>query len=354
MPKRELMRVLAGAALSVLVTALVCRTVAAQSGYASWIVASMAASAVLMLTTPSSPFAQPWPVVGGNTLSALVGALCAQAISDSALAGACAVALSMAIMFMLRCLHPPGAAAALLAATTGVHWSFAIFPILCNCIVLVATTTAFNSVTGQRSHSAASIGQARRQTRRAPDTSSEPAARVLPSSDGAALSHEGVTSLALWYPGHIAALRCEDAMQRDPMAVRSGDSLHRSWAVMRTERINALPVLDESQRIIGIVTTADFLRQREIDRDADSAQTLGRLDSPAGLSSRKPSKSIGEIMTHGVRVAHAQSPLVDLVAVFSEGRFRHLPVIDDQRKLVGMISQSDLLTALHQAASQKP
>ena len=83
-------------------------------------VASLGASAVLVFGMPSSPLAQPWPVLGGSTLSALVGAVCSAFIPDPALAGAVAVGLAIALMVPLRCLHPPaGALALLLVLTSG-------------------------------------------------------------------------------------------------------------------------------------------------------------------------------------------------------------------------------------------
>jgi hypothetical protein len=55
---------------------------------AAWLVAPLGASAVLVFAVPSSPLAQPWSVIGGNTLSALVGAACAHFIHDPAWAAA--------------------------------------------------------------------------------------------------------------------------------------------------------------------------------------------------------------------------------------------------------------------------
>jgi CBS-domain-containing membrane protein len=75
---------------------------------AALITASMGASAVLLYAAPHSPLAQPWPLVGGNVISALVGISCAQLISNPLLAAPLGVALAITSMHYLRCLHPPG------------------------------------------------------------------------------------------------------------------------------------------------------------------------------------------------------------------------------------------------------
>ena len=73
---------------------------------------------ILVFGMPSSPLAQPWPVLGGSTLSALVGWLCLVLVPDPVLGGALAVGLSVALMVPLRCLHPPGGSMALRAKCT--------------------------------------------------------------------------------------------------------------------------------------------------------------------------------------------------------------------------------------------
>lgn len=115
-----------------------------------WLVAPMGASAVLVLGVPSSPLAQPWSGVGGNTLSALVGIACARWLGPPELAAAVAVAVGAAIglMLALRCLHPPGGAAALMMVPGGITdpW-FAVFPVLLNAALLAMAGIAYNNAT---------------------------------------------------------------------------------------------------------------------------------------------------------------------------------------------------------------
>src|SRR5688572_23790908 len=99
---RERARMVAGALLGILVTAWLCHLLAVPPRV-TWIVAPMGASAVLLFCLPASPLAQPWSVVGGNTLSALVGIGCASWIAQPDLAAAAAVALAIAAMLALRC-----------------------------------------------------------------------------------------------------------------------------------------------------------------------------------------------------------------------------------------------------------
>ena len=74
---------------------------------------SMAASAVLLYAVPHSPLAQPWNLVGGHLFSAICGWLRMAYISDPLLAAGVAVGAAILLMYVLNCLHPPGAATAL-------------------------------------------------------------------------------------------------------------------------------------------------------------------------------------------------------------------------------------------------
>jgi CBS domain-containing membrane protein len=76
--------------------------------------ASLGASALLVFALPQSPMAQPWAVIAGNTVSPLIGITVIHAINDPLLAMPLAASLSILGMFVLRCLHPPAAAVALI------------------------------------------------------------------------------------------------------------------------------------------------------------------------------------------------------------------------------------------------
>lgn len=124
------------------------------TGAAPLIVAPMGASAVLLFAVPASPLAQPWPVVGGNVVSALVGIAVAHAIGTGPLAAGVAVGLAIGAMSLARCLHPPGGAAALTAviggpAVTSAGWSFAVVPVAANALALLATGWAFHRLSGR-------------------------------------------------------------------------------------------------------------------------------------------------------------------------------------------------------------
>lgn len=120
-------------------------------GYAAiLIMGSIGSSAVLLFAVPHGPLSQPWPLVGGQTLSALVGVTVANTIPDTVLAAGVAVALAIVAMHYARCLHPPGGATAMFAVLGGssVHalgWGFVLAPALLNTLAILLIAIVFNA-----------------------------------------------------------------------------------------------------------------------------------------------------------------------------------------------------------------
>ena len=116
---------------------------------AAMIVSSMGASAVLLFAVPHGPLSQPWPVFGGHIISALIGVSCTQVFSNEIFSASFAVGASIAVMYYLRCIHPPGGATALAAVIGGeavyeLGYLYVITPILMNVIIILMIGVIFN------------------------------------------------------------------------------------------------------------------------------------------------------------------------------------------------------------------
>lgn len=116
-----------------------------------FIIASMGASAVLLFAVPHGALSQPWPLVGGHLVSALIGVLCHQWIDHKLAAAGAAVGLAVAGMYYLRCIHPPGGATALTAVTGGdavyqLGFEFLLVPIFTNVLLILLVALAFNGL----------------------------------------------------------------------------------------------------------------------------------------------------------------------------------------------------------------
>lgn len=124
------------------------------------LVASTGASTVLLFAVPHGPLSQPWPLLGGQTISAVIGVTCAAHLGPTTVAAAAALGLSLCAMHLLRCVHPPGGASALVAVLGGeavraLGYSFVVRPVLLNAGTLLVVALVFNNLFGWRRYPAA-------------------------------------------------------------------------------------------------------------------------------------------------------------------------------------------------------
>lgn len=151
MPWLERLRSVLGAFLGLMLVLTMAKFLGELSGLDEWLMASLGASALLVFALPGSPMAQPWAVVAGNTLSALVGISIIHLVNEPLLAMPLAASLSILGMFMLRCLHPPAAAVSLIVVLGHVmHYRYAFFPVMVDSILLVLAGAIYSNLTGKR------------------------------------------------------------------------------------------------------------------------------------------------------------------------------------------------------------
>lgn len=358
---RERVRICVGAMLGIAISATLTAKWSMAIGSASpWLIAPLGASAVLLFGVPSSPLAQPWSLLGGNMISAVIGVACARWIGESMIAATLAVTLAIAAMLLLRCMHPPSGAVALTAVLGGpavhaVGFNFIWMPVAINSLLLLLVALGYHALTRHRyphlaSHASDNV-----------DTASRPQLGFTAADLNAVLKEQN--ELFDIDPGDLAALlrqaelkayrrrfeeiTCADIMSPDPVTVEFGASLEEAWTQLQRYRIKALPVIDRSRRVIGIITLADFMKHAQLHTHAKLAEKLQRFVARiTTLHADKPDV-VGQIMTTAVCTARADQSIVELVPSFADSGHHHIPIVDHERRLVGILTQSDLMAALY-------
>ncbi len=344
--KREILYSCLGALLGLLFAEWMSRLTLGEVNV--WFVAPMGASAVLLFAVPSSPLAQPWSIIGGNLVAGIIGVACVQWFgADLGVAAAIAVAAAIGMMFVLRCLHPPSGAVAMTAVLGGpaIHalgYGFVIWPVLINSLFLLLLALVFNNVLRHRY-----------PHRVAPPTKTQdplPSERLgFTSADlDRALSSYGElldinkSDLAdLMSQAKINAfqrqygdVRCADIMSKDVIAVPSTMPLTQALTLLREREMQALPVVNEQQRLMGMLSVQDFLVPR-----GTATHIINPLED-------QWAKTVVDIMSHSALTITAAQPIGDLVSYFSDQAQHHVLVVDVDQHIEGIITQSDLVAAL--------
>ncbi|MCW3480883.1 HPP family protein [Neisseriaceae bacterium JH1-16] len=333
-------------------------------GNAPWLAASMGAASVILFVLPASPLAQPWSFVGGHLVSATIGVACAKLIGQPVLASACAVGFSIMAMTFLRCLHPPAGSIALMGVIGGpaikaLGFGFVISPVLFNSMLMLGMALLLNNLWLRHPYPRPLPAANPHEVADAP-----PLARLGVQADDldAALAHygelldvgrddlAGVLALAQRYAATRAhdGIRCADIMSRDLITVAAETGLQEAWRKLRRHRIRALPVVDDEHRVLGMLALVDFLKR--LDGQPEGLRT--RLMKLLGQGGR--AATVASIMTTPVVCVTADQPIVDAVPLLSDRGLHHLPVLDAQGRLVGLVTQSDLIAALYAGGSAVP
>lgn len=341
---RERLVACIGALAGITLTGLICGWAFGDGPQIPLIVAPMGASAVLLFAVPASPLAQPWSIIGGNTISAFMGVLAARYIPDPVAAIGVGVSLAIAAMSLTRSLHPPGGAAALTAliggpAVSSSGFLFPLFPVCVNSVILVALGIVFHKLSRRNyphiaapppanTHGTSDLPAQLRVGFKSEDIDAALAAmnetldidrgdleRLLRQVELKALvhSHRGV--------------RCQDVMSRDVVAIALSGTVEDARRLLLEHNIRTLPVVDAAGRIAG---------------------TVGLRELAA-----KESKAIAGLVS-AAKTASPNDSAVGLVHSLTDGRTHAIIVVGPDRTVLGVITQTDLLAMLAHNAMLNP
>ncbi|MBC3874248.1 HPP family protein [Undibacterium sp. LX15W] len=361
----ERLRASVGALLGILLTATISHQILGDTTELPFLIAPMGASAVLLFALPSSPLAQPWAILVGNSISAAVGVLSVTLLGSTPLAAAIAVAIATAAMFATRSLHPPGGAIALSAVIGGpaIHaqgFLFIISPVGINSLALLFLAIIFNNLTR---HDYPHLPAERKNLHQTNDllpggrlgfASRDLDTVIKQYNEVLDISRDDLEFLFKQtqmhaYRRNFQQLTCADIMSRDTVSITYETSLEEAWNLLRKHKIKALPVIDDAHKVIGILTLIDFMKHANLDVYDEYEMKLRHLIQGAREATSGHIKVVGQIMTTSVFTAFADGHIVELVPLLSDAGMHHIPIVDENNHLIGMVTQSDLISGLYRA-----
>ena len=119
-------------------------------------------------------------------------------------------------------------------------------------------------------------------------------------------------------------IHAKDIMLENPFSVPEEMSLLRCIELMRIKHVTSAMVLDKNDEFIGIAKASDIQKENDMNL------------------------SISKVCKYPNVVAHEKDSLLELIAIFDSEKLSYLPVLNDNHKLIGIITNSSLVTALSQ------
>ncbi|OEF26824.1 HPP family protein [Vibrio rumoiensis] len=360
-PLSERMKVSLAAFITIFTVTIVSGYVQ-DPGAALVLLGSMGASSVIIFALPSSPLAKPWSFMVGHMLAAVVGITMALIIDDFALLAGVTIAIILMLMYIFECMHPPAAATALVPAigsrSLDVGYEFLI-PIMINLFVFLIVSLMLKQSILRRKKivTTENFDPVHLHNDQSPlkrlGLQQDDLMQAINSFDSVlAVSEQDLEQIYQEAQRHAYQRRSGEILSRDIMSsdvitVRANTSLGRAWKLLHKHKISMLPVVNDEKELLGVISSVDFLKNLSVPSYSGLLKHLNRM-----LVKRKHTKEVNnrvqDLMVTDVVAVKDTDHIVALVPLLSDIGLHHIPVLDSEQKLCGIITQSDLIGALYQ------
>jgi CBS-domain-containing membrane protein len=132
-----------------------------------------------------------------------------------------------------------------------------------------------------------------------------------------------------------------DVMTAQVAAVRTATPFKEVVRILADWRVSAVPVLDENDRIAGVVSEADLLPKEEYPAAAGAPLLVRRRERVA--RAKATGGTAGQLMTAPAITARPDMTVGQAATVMERHGVKRLPVVDDEGALIGIVSRRDLL-----------
>jgi CBS domain-containing membrane protein len=156
-----------------------------------------------------------------------------------------------------------------------------------------------------------------------------------------------IYAIALRYAQQRVAprIRVRDVMTRNVFKIKADAELNEVTNLLSEHRISGLPVVDENDRVIGVITEADVLSMAGL-RKEHAFKDIIRHILGEPLSRPKESRRLRDVMSSPAITIGPEADIREVALTLDEKRITSLPVVDEQGGLIGVISRADIVRAI--------
>ncbi len=140
----------------------------------------------------------------------------------------------------------------------------------------------------------------------------------------------------------------ETVMTREVVSVQAEAHSHEAEALLSRHRISGLPVVDEEERVIGVISEKDFLYRMEDPELFTWMDRLKHILHHKEIGKKISGERVQDLMTTPAVTVTKGATVRQVATLFVEKKINRVPVVDEEEKLVGIVSRADLVRALHQ------
>jgi CBS domain-containing membrane protein len=143
----------------------------------------------------------------------------------------------------------------------------------------------------------------------------------------------------------ISRVLVKEIMMTTVVSVKRTADLHEAARILSENRISGMPVVDDNNRVIGVISEADVLTLAGMKREHTFKDILRSiLGEPA--PARSGGNKVGDVMSFPPITSKVDDEVVEVAKILEERRIKRLPVVDNDGKLLGIISRADIVRAI--------
>ncbi len=140
-------------------------------------------------------------------------------------------------------------------------------------------------------------------------------------------------------------MRVRDVMTRNVLSITKYENIMQVANILTEKNISGLPVVDKENKVIGIITQADILSMVGVSREHTFKDLLKYMLGER-LPERRIGDLVGDIMTSPALTIKPDTNVAEAVKIMEEKRIRRLTVVDENNKLIGILTRADILKAV--------
>ncbi len=144
-------------------------------------------------------------------------------------------------------------------------------------------------------------------------------------------------------------MKAKDIMSREVVTISRIASIHEIAEILTKNNISGVPVVNEGNRVVGIVSQNDILYKDVEPRFPPTAEILGGLIYLGGVRhyneelKKLVATTAEEIMTEDVITAYEDDSVEEIAGLMVENNINRIPVLDSEGKLAGIVSRADIV-----------
>jgi CBS domain-containing membrane protein len=152
----------------------------------------------------------------------------------------------------------------------------------------------------------------------------------------------------------LNSITAHDLMAREVLQLEETLPLVQAASMLAEKQVSGAPVVDSEQKIVGIVTEKDFLKEMGFGSNPSFMQIATHcLHDKSCMIGNLRARTVADIMSKQPFTIPPEVTVGDISTIFAERKINHLPIVDPNGLIVGIVTRTDLARAYHTLAEDR-